>query len=359
MPRRTYALIDKSALLHNLKVLRQKAGQRFLWAVVKADAYGHGIRHLLDVFDAADGLAVLDLSEAEDIRKLGWTKPLLLIEGFFSAEDLRLVDELKLDTVVHSDWQIEFLEKYGFANPVKVHLKINSGMNRLGFLPKDAGEKIRRLNSIGNVEVADVVTHFANSELSDCPEGKVSVGMQLSRVEPAGRLTRRCYSNSGAILWHKEAGDNAVRAGIAMYGLSPSDEYSSEDLDLIPVMTLQAAILGVQEIGKGEAVGYGSKFVAEKPMRIGVVSCGYADGYPRQAKENREVWFNGRKLPVIGSISMDMLTIDLSDAPEARAGDKVELWGRNLSVNEVAARHNTIGYELLANLNWRVKRIYL
>lgn len=357
MSRPIEALIDSSALKHNLTLLKQKAGNRFMWAVVKANAYGHDLGLLLNDFGIADGLALLDINEAVAVRAKGWKKPVLLIEGFFDFDDLQIVDDLNLETLVHSEWQIELLKKKSFENKLRVHIKLNSGMNRLGFKPERAAEVKGELEKLPNVEVADFVTHFANSEKSYRSDGVLPVSRQLANLSVIQKdSAQKCFSNSGAILWHPEAADDAVRAGIAMYGISPDDNFDSCDLNLIPVMTLRAKILGVQQLGKDDAVGYGSKFVASRPMRTGIVACGYADGYPRQKLENRYVLINGKKAPVIGSISMDMMNVDLSAIPEAEAGNWVELWGKNLSVNEVAKLHGSIGYELLANLSTRVRR---
>ncbi len=359
MSRPIQALIDKSALRHNLNFLRQKAGDRFMWAVIKADAYGHGMRKLLDVFDLADGVAVLDISEAVDARKLGWTKPILLIEGFFSAGDLPIVDSENLETLVHSNWQIEELKRYQSKNRIKLHVKVNSGMNRLGFMPDMIQSVLNQLRDVPNTEVVDLVTHFANSEINASPDVAVPVSKQLSRMQSIKVPYKPCFSNSGAILWHDEVHDHAVRAGIAMYGVSPDMDVTSEELNLKPVMTLRSGILAIQNLAVGEATGYGSKFVATRPTKIAIIACGYADGYPRQVVENREVFVKGQRAKVVGGVSMDMIAIDVTDIPNVAVGDWVELWGNNIPVNEVAGAHATIGYELLANLNWRVERIYL
>ncbi|GAB1825530.1 alanine racemase [Turicimonas sp. TL08] len=360
MSRPIEALIDKHALQHNIALLREKAGKRFMWSVVKADAYGHGLHGLLDTFELTDGLALLDVDEAVAVRNLGWKKPVLLIEGFFTYDDLPKVDRYGIETLVHSDWQIEDLKKFSFENKVRVHIKLNSGMNRLGFLPARAKAVKEELEKIPMVEVVDFVTHFANSELTYPADGKLPVSGQLNNlVSLEGLACDKCFSNSGAILWHPEAADGAVRAGIALYGVSPDGNKTSGELGLVPVMTLRAGILGTQNLQPGDAVGYGSKFVAKHPMRIAVLACGYADGYPRQKLEDRFVLIHGKKAPLVGSVSMDMITVDITDIPEAKPGDWAELWGKNLPVNEVAALHGTIGYELLANLNIRVKREFI
>lgn len=358
MPRPIEAVIDRGALRHNLAVLRKKAGGRFLWAVSKANSYGHGLAQLLSSLEQADGLAVLDIDEAERARKGGWKKPVFLIEGFFDDSDLEIVEALGLDILVHSPWQIESLKKFPPRRKIRVYIKINSGMNRLGFQPSDAGLTVSLLSSINNLEVSGLLTHFANAELGYPPDGICAVGEQLERFKEMENLPS-CLANSAAILWHPEIGGNAVRAGIALYGVSPSADISSEELDLIPVMTLKTRILSIQELNPGEAVGYGSRHIARERERIAVIACGYADGYPRQKNENRHVLIRGCKAPIVGNISMDMTTVNIDGIPGAREGDEVELWGRRLPVNEVASLHDTIGYELLANLNERVPRTYI
>ena len=357
MPRPIEAVIDRQAFRHNLANLRARAGKRFLWAVSKANSYGHGLASLVPSLAEADGIAVLDLDEAVCAREAGWQKPLLLIEGFFDRTDLNIVAAYNLEILIHSQWQIEELRHFRFPAPVKLHLKVNSGMNRLGFQPDEVPEIIACLKNPAFI-LAGLISHFANAELDYPPDAPCSVAAQLQTYAPLAKWPC-CLANSAALLWHPEAGGNAVRAGIAMYGVSPSNTISSEELGLLPVMTLQSRILAIQNLPPGQAVGYGSRHVTNKNARIGVIACGYADGYPRQPNENRSVIVRGKKAPIVGSISMDMTTIDLTELPEAREGDAVELWGRQLPVNEVAALHGTIGYELLANLNERVPRRYV
>ncbi len=360
MTRPIEALINVSAFLHNIEVLRKKAGDRFVWAVVKADAYGHGMPGLLEACRLADGIAVLDVSEAIKARELGWQMAILLIEGFFNPEDLKAIDDGAFETVIHSQWQIDELKAYKAQNVIKVHVKVNSGMNRLGFAPDKLKDAIDQLNKLPYIEVMDVVTHFANSETSYPDSGVLPVFKQLDRLKDIPDNLKKCYSNSGAVLWHdqKLVGDCAVRLGIAMYGISPDSAVTSKELGLIPVMTLRAGVIGMQDLIVGEAVGYGSKFVATRPTKIAVLACGYADGYPRQQVENRYVLIHGKRAPIVGSVSMDMITVDITEIPDVKEGDWAELWGPNLPVNEVAAAHGTIGYELVANLNWRVRRVY-
>lgn len=360
MPRPMKALISRSALSHNLEVLKAKAGNRFFWAVVKANAYGHGLIPLLDVFDKySDGLALLLPSDAVDCRNAGWTKPIILIEGIFSPEDLVVADEQNLEVVVHNQIQIDWIASQQRKNTLAVHIKCNSGMNRLGFRPADIPRALEILKNLPNVKVVDIVSHFANAEITYDMDNPVSVIKQLSALEPLRSLAPMCLSNTGAVLWHQIANDQAVRPGIAIYGVSPDMNISSESLDLIPVMTLQSEIIGVQDMAIGEHCGYGSKFCAERPTKLAVVACGYADGYPRKPALIREVFIEGRRAPLIGNVSMDMLAIDITDIPNAKVGSTVEFWGRNINVNDVAANYGTIGHELICGVTARVPRIYV
>lgn len=354
MPRPIYAEIDLAALRHNLQRMRASACRRMLWAVVKANAYGHGLENAVKAFGEADGLATIDLTDAQRARDYGWTKRILLLEGFFDAEDLGPLETLGVETVVHSLWQIELLESRPLHD-VGVHIKVNSGMNRLGFLPSEVGMIHDRLAAIPGVHVEGVVTHFANAEPSYLGDAPASVGRQLTRM---GRLAQEgapsCMANSAGILWHPEVSGCAVRAGVALYGVSPDGHISSEELDIIPAMTLSAKIIAIQEIAPGEAVGYGSRWIAKRPSRIAVVACGYADGYPRSMPDGAPVWVEGQYAPIAGAVSMDMLTIDVTDVPGAGLGSTVELWGKHLPVNRVAAACGTIGYELICALARRV-----
>lgn len=360
MPRPICAEIDIHALKHNLARLRRSAEGRDLWAVVKANAYGHGLENAVEAFADADGLATIDLCDAKRARNCGWKKRILLLEGFFDESDIEPLQQLKVETVIHSAWQIDLLKKLAPHSDVRCHIKINSGMNRLGFQPAQASLIAEELRSIQGVRVMGVVTHFANAEPSYLGNKPATVEKQLSRMGSLahGPLSA-CMANSAGILFHPEVGGDAVRGGIALYGVSPDSEVDAESLGLIPAMTLRAKIIAIQEIAEGEAVGYGSSWVAKRPSRIAVVACGYADGYPRSMPDGSPVYVAGQFAPLAGSVSMDMLEIDVTDVPAAQLGSWVELWGKNLPVNLVAASCGTIGYELLCALARRVPVVVL
>jgi alanine racemase len=356
MPRPILATIDIAALRNNLGVARRHAGVRRLWAVVKANAYGHGLERALRGFAGADGLALLDLDEAARARASGWHKPILLLEGFFAAADLRLVDELRLTTVVH-DWaQIGMLAEFRPRSPVDVYVKVNTGMNRLGFPVAEAAGAVDRLAALPGARVAALMTHFANADRDDAHAGPAAVAEQLRAFDEAcHRWTGpRCLANSAALLLHPQAGGDAVRPGIALYGATPVAGRAASSFGLLPAMSLTARVLSVQRLDAGASLGYGSRWRAARASRIGVLACGYADGYPRVAADGTPVWIGGQRVPLVGRVSMDMITVDLTDAPAVGAGAEAELWGRHIPVDEVAEACGTVGYELLCALARRV-----
>ena len=282
-------------------------------------------------------------------------KRILLLEGFFDESDLPLLEKFDIETIVHNRHMIEILKAHAPFKSLKVHIKINSGMNRLGFLATEEEGVRAELEAIEGVRVMGVVTHFANAEPTYEADKPATVSLQLSRmrqIEP--RPEHLCMANSAATLWQDDVKGDAVRAGVALYGASPDSHYTSEDLDIRPAMTLSAKILAIQNVPAGEAIGYGSRFVTHRDSRIAVVACGYADGYPRSTPDGTPTYVEGKIAPIAGAISMDMLTIDVTDVPEARLGSEVELWGSHIPVNEVAKRCGTIGYELLCAIALRV-----
>lgn len=361
MTRPIKVLINKSALASNLKLLKGKMPKSFFWAVVKADAYGHGLNNLLDVFDLyCDGLAVLDIPQALEVRKLGWKKSILLIEGFFSPDDILQAVAEKIELVIHSDWQIALLKKLAFKETLRVHIKCNSGMNRLGFSPDEVETVKKQLEEIPGIEVVCLVSHFANSDILPNQSGDVlMVEDQLDAIGNKEQMFDLCLCNSGGILWYPDTHSHAVRAGIAMYGVSPNSEIQEESLGLKPVMTLKTKVIAIREIGLGDTVGYGSKFIALGNMRLAVLACGYADGYPRTISEDAWVGILGKRCRIIGAVSMDMMTVDISDVPEVEIGTEAEIWGTFPKVNQVGLWADTIGYELLTKINKRVNKVYI
>lgn len=359
MPRPIEALIHVDALARNLAVARRHAPDARLWAVIKADAYGHGIERVYPGLLGADGLALLDLAEAERVRALGWRGPVLLLEGCFEPRDLELCSRLNLWHAVHCDEQIDWLAAHKTHQPHRVFLKMNSGMNRLGFTAAHLRSAWARLDALPQVDEISLMTHFSDA---DGPRG---IGHQVAAFAAATRDLpgERSLSNSAAILRHAAAADvraDWVRSGILSYGSAP--DYPEHDIahwGLTPTMTLRSTLIATQRLEPGDTVGYGSTFRAERPMRIGVVACGYADGYPRHAGSGTPVLVDGVRTATVGRVSMDMLAVDLSPVPAARTGSEVTLWGHGprgtrLPIDEVAHAAGTIGYELMCALARRV-----
>ncbi|CDL80705.1 catabolic alanine racemase DadX [Xenorhabdus szentirmaii] len=350
MPRPILATIHLNAFRHNLAFIRQRVSQSKIWSVVKANAYGHGLDRIWQSLAQTDGFALLDMNEAIYLREQGWQGPILLLEGFFKPSDLQIINQYHLTTVVHSQWQLEEIEKAEFNTPVDIYLKLNSGMNRLGFSSKEYPQIVSMTKKMKNIGSVTLMTHFANSDNEVGIEAQLAVveGLQLKSLP-------HCLANSGGVLWHPEAHGDWVRPGIILYGASPSGKWRDiADTGLKPTMTLQSELIAVHELSAGDRIGYGSRYTAQQPMRVGTVACGYADGYPRHASTGTPVIVDGIRTRLLGAISMDMLSVDLTPCPQAKVGSKVELWGGNLPVDEVAESAGTIGYELLCALAKRV-----
>ncbi|THB84681.1 alanine racemase [Pantoea allii] len=351
MSRPIIATINQQALRHNLTVVRQAASASRVWSVVKANAYGHGIERVREALSATDGFALLNIEEAILLREQGWKKPILLLEGFFQPEDLQLIDRYRLTTSVHSNWQIKALASATLSAPVDIYLKMNSGMNRLGFRPEQVNGAWQKLRALSNIGEMTLMAHFADAEN---PQGLVA---PLQRVEQAaeGLNCPRSLSNSACTLWHPEAHFDWVRPGIILYGASPSGDWQDiAGSGLKPVMTLSSEIIAVQQLQAGDGVGYGYRYHASTAQRIGVVACGYADGYPRHAPTGTPVCVDGVMTQVVGAVSMDMITVDLTPCPQAGIGSAVELWGEQVKIDQVAKAAGTVGYELMCALAPRV-----
>jgi alanine racemase len=354
MPRPLAAVIRLSALQHNLLIAKQRAPRSKIWAVVKANAYGHGLERGMRGFSEADGLALIELDGAIRLRELGWQKPILLLEGFFQPADLEIVAKYQLQTVVHCAEQIEMLERERLAGTIDVHLKINTGMNRLGFLPEQFRTAYARLQTISAVRSISSLTHFANAEDADNPALPINEQVSRFRNTVQGIPGEYSLSNSATVLLHPNLAGDWVRPGIMLYGGSPGGG-TAKEFGLQPAMTLTSEIIGVQSVMPGDAIGYGSRYVATRPMQIGVVACGYADGYPRHAPNGTPILVDGVKTQIIGRVSMDMMTVDLTPVTNPHIGSKVTLWGEGLPIDEVANAAGTIGYELMCALAPRVR----
>jgi alanine racemase len=353
MPRPIIATIDIAAMRSNLVLARAHAKRAGVWAVVKANAYGHGLENALRGFAEADGMALVEPEAAVRLRELGWQKPILLLEGCFDAADMETVGVHGLDIVVHCNEQLAMLEQARKPARIDVYLKVNTGMNRLGFRPAQVSAVYARLRALPAVRGITLVTHFANADDTRNPALPLAEQVRRMRQAAAGLDVPLSMSNSAADLLHEELAESWVRPGIMLYGATPGVKTAAE-FGLRPAMTLSSRLIAIQDIATGEAVGYGSRFVAERPTRIGVVACGYADGYPRHAPNGAPVLVDGVRCALAGRVSMDMLMVDLSGVPGARVGSEVILWGAGLPIDEVAQAAGTIGYELMCAVAPRV-----
>ena len=374
MPRPIQAHIDLSALENNLHVARRAAPSARIMAVIKAEGYGHGLTRVAEALSAADGFALLDIQDAVRLRENGFRQTILLLEGAFNAEDLALVAGHDLACVIHSAWQIALLDAYPGRLPsgkgaLDVWLKVNSGMNRLGFMPQQAAQAMEQLCRHRAVRSITLMTHFANA---DEARG-IAEPLALFNDFAAPYRVARSLANSAALLRYPETHGDWVRPGLMLYGASPFAEVSAQQLGLQPAMTLRSRIIAVQDLRAGDEIGYGALFRAGHAMRIGIVACGYADGYPRQsgrvepevpgthrptpggcAPDGTPVLVDGQMTQTLGRVSMDMLYADLSGLPQADIGSAVTLWGEGLPVEEVARAAGTVSYELLCALTARV-----
>ena len=350
MPRPIRATIKASALRHNLKLARESAGGAKVWAVVKANAYGHGLERAARALAEADGYALLDFQEAVRLRLAGVTKPILMLEGFFKPLDVMLLFKYQLTPVIHNPDQVELLKHMDMPAFMDIYLKVNSGMNRLGFGVDELRPMYNTLRLQPKIRDITLMTHFADAE------GQGGVHDQLKwfneLVQPFE--SPRSTANSAALLRFKETREGWVRPGIMLYGCSPFPDWSAAEIGLQPAMTLTSELIAVQNLAPGERVGYGFAFEAKEPMSIGIVACGYADGYPRHAGTGTPVLVAGKRTRIVGRVAMDMLCVDITDLEEAYIGTPVTLWGEGLPADEVAAAAGTVSYELLCALAPRV-----
>jgi alanine racemase len=364
MPRPILATIHTAALRNNIQRASRFGPDSKLWAVVKANAYGHGIERVFEGLRSADGFALLDFDEAMRVRQLGWRGPILLLEGVFEQRDLELCSRLGLWHTVHCEEQIQMLATHKTEVPHRVFLKMNSGMNRLGFAPHQYRAAWTRLNALPQVEEISLSTHFSDAD------GAKGIGEQLRIFNTTTQDLpgERSLANSAATLRHSaSAAADWIRPGIALYGSAPDfPEHTLADWKLLPTMTLSSKIIATQAINTLDTVGYGSIFKADKPMTIGVVACGYADGYPRHCSTGTPVLVQGVRTRMVGRVSMDMITVDLEPLVQAGVdvgvGSEVTLWGRAsngavLPIDDVAQAGGTVGYELMCALAQRVPTV--
>jgi alanine racemase len=349
MSRPIRATVSLSALRHNYAQAKRVAPRSQVLAVVKANAYGHGVDRVGRALADCDGFATLELDGALALRERYPDKPILLLEGFFEAAELRAIGSAGLATAVHSAEQLRMLEVEK-PRAIDAYLKINTGMNRLGFALAEVRPALDRLRRSATTRSITLMTHFARSDEA----GGVEEALRLFEEATAGLDLPRSLANTGALFAHPATHADVVRLGIGLYGATPYAERPAAAMGLRPAMTLVSKLIAIQELKPGDCVGYGGHYTCERPMRIGVVACGYADGYPRHAPSGTPVLVAGGRTSTVGRVSMDMITVDLTPVPAATVGSPVVLWGEGIPVDEVAIAAGTVGYELLCAVAPRV-----
>lgn len=353
LARNTVASIDVNAIAHNLSVLRGRAGSAKIMAVVKADAYGHQLERCLSALKTADLLAVATMDEAREIRALDASVPILLLEGAVAATEFDEAAALGLEQVVHHESQLDWIEQADSVPGRRIWLKLDSGMHRLGFPLDRAAELHGRLLALEGVEEVVLMTHFANADSLD--NGMTE--RQVARFDRAVEDLKgpRCLANSAALIHFPNLCREWVRSGLLLYGASPISGIDGPSLGLKPVMTFKSRLIAVNAVPAGSSIGYGARYCAEHDLTIGVAALGYGDGYPRNMPDGSPVLVNGMEQRMVGRVSMDMITIDLTGQPDAAVGDPVILWGRGLPVERIAEAADTIPYELLCRVTRRVR----
>ncbi|MCF6281798.1 MAG: alanine racemase [Candidatus Polarisedimenticolaceae bacterium] len=352
-----WVTIDHAALRFNLDRVRRATPDSAIWAVIKADAYGHGMVSVAATLCDADGFAVARLDEALRLRGDGITKPILLLEGVYSTDELRLASRARLEIVLHHSSQLAILSEADFVAPLTVWLKLDTGMHRLGFDADEFAAVLQQLQQINGVDQIGLMTHLANADDRKDPATQQQLS-QFDQWVAGGEWPLSC-ANSAGILGFPASHHDWVRPGIMLYGASPFTDSTGLQQGLKPVMTLRSSLISTKQLQKGDRIGYGGTYACPEAMPIGVVGIGYGDGYPRHAKTGTPVLINGQLMPLIGRVSMDMITVDLRQLPNAKVGDDVILWGEGLPVELIAESADTIPYELFCGVTQRVKRVDL
>ena len=350
--------LSRTALQHNLAEVRKQAPHSQVVCMVKADAYGHGLEFALHALQATDAFGVACIQEARQIRKLGYSQPVALIEGVFSETEWLEASQQQFECVIHQQQQVEWALAYPEMyqqNKLKIWLKLNSGMNRLGLQPDELLDAALKLQAAGFQLV--LTMHFANADLPDHPLNQQQIQSFLSLKQQLEPIEASCCNSAALINW-PELHFDYVRPGIMLYGASPYAHCDAASLNLKPVMQLKSNLNAIQQIAIDQVIGYGSRFTTQRPTRLGIVAMGYGDGYPRALNHGAYVSILGHEAPLLGRVSMDLLAVDLTDLPASiNMGEEVILWGDNPSVDLIAQHNNTIGYELLCRLTNRPIRI--
>lgn len=356
----TKAVIDLSAVRHNLLVAKQAAPESKCIAIIKANAYGHGMVQIAQALTGADAFGVARIDEAISLRDAGITQPILLLEGFTTVDELELVSRYHLESVIHDESQIKILEQ-SKSKAISIVLKIDSGMHRLGINPDSITNAIQRLQHCDSVKPCfNIMTHLANADDKNDAKTLEQLDIFYHTIEEYLKKNNAEISiaNSAGILGWPQSHASWNRPGIMLYGVSPFLHSRANKHNLKPVMSLSSNLIAIKKVNKGEALGYGGSYLCEEDKTIGIVAIGYGDGYPRHAKTGTPVLVNGQRCALLGRVSMDMVCVDLSEHKTAKINDSVLLWGEGLPVEEIAESADTIAYELLCNITRRVKFEY-
>lgn len=349
-----YAVFNPDAVQHNLSKVRRYAPHAKVMAVIKANGYGHGLLRVAVALQQVDAFAVARVDEGVQLRKAGFDNRIAVLEGFTCAEELEKLLHYQLEPVVHSPTQLDIFEAVTEPGACAIWLKLDTGMNRLGFKAKEFNSAYQRLNRCARVkQPISLMTHFANAD--DCNDDKTQKQIDLFQQTVAGLSGERSMANSAGILGWAQSLSDWVRPGIMLYGISPFPDSTGRQLGLMPVMALHSRLIAVKQIEAGDTVGYGGSWICEKSTTLGVLAIGYGDGYPRHAKAGTPVLVNGLRVPLIGRVSMDMITVDLGSQTLAKPGDPVTLWGEGLPVEEIALWADTIPYTLVCGITRRVQ----
>lgn len=349
MPTRVAAHLNLAALQHNLNVIKQLAPRSRILAMVKSNCYGHGFQYIVPALQAADGFGVADICEALTLRKLGIKQKIILMAGVLTADELAVVADQQFEIVVHTSAQIELLAHFKARQQISVWLKIDIGMHRLGFTQQDLDAAYRRLITCKAIKKPiHFITHLADAHLLDRPTtpGQIAHFHKLTQSFEG----EKSIANSAGILAWPQSHSDWVRPGIMLYGVSPFSNKTAINHDLKPVMTLTSHLIAIHQLKKGDAIGYGGIWHCPEDMPVGVIAIGYGDGYPRHAENGTPILVNQTICPLVGRVSMDMITVDLRNNLSAKVGDKVVLWGEGIPIEKVATHANTIGYELLTRV---------
>ncbi|UCH53399.1 MAG: alanine racemase [Pseudomonadota bacterium] len=355
MGRPTRAFLNAQALRHNLRRARSAAPTARVMAVVKANGYGHGLVWVAQTLKEADAFAVASIEEGFQLRQAGIRQPIVLLEGFFSADELPAISHYQLEPVLHQHEQLRMLEAASVATPLTVWVKVDSGMHRVGFPSHEVAAACARLRGFGTVAEIRLMSHFACADDRNDPASRAQLDAFLPLVRELA-LSASIANSAGILAW-AESHLDWIRPGIMLYGASPMLGESAAYLGLQPVMTLGSALISIQRRRRGDAIGYGGSFRCPEDMPVGVVAVGYGDGYPRHAPAGTPVLINGQAVPLVGRVSMDMITLDLRRQLQAKVGDPVILWGEGLPIEDIAQAAGTISYELLTRVAERVPRV--